>query len=179
VPGFLVRFCSPGHYFVVGLLINRRSQRDCYLKSIAKVKEDYNSLRTTQNIQGTMNLFGIGPLELLLILLVALIIFGPNDIQKAGKAIGRTLNKIVRSDSWRAITQTSKELKTLPNRLMRESGLEELDEITKKELSKTGAELKPPILNEPTILPGPAPQPAKPADSDQPAPPKPDGNPDA
>lgn len=89
-----------------------------------------------------MNLFGIGPLEVGLILLLALIIFGPKDIEKAGKSIGKGLNKLIRSESWRTAQQTSRELKNLPNRLMRESGLEELEKSTKSELEKTNAELK-------------------------------------
>ncbi len=82
-----------------------------------------------------MNIFGLGPLEILLILVVALILFGPKDIQKAGKTIGTILNKLVRSDGWRAVTQTSRELKNLPNRLMRESGLDEIQAKTRKGMS--------------------------------------------
>jgi Sec-independent protein translocase protein TatA len=74
-----------------------------------------------------MELFGIGPMELLFILLLALIIFGPKDIQKAGKTLGRELNKLVKSDTWRTVNQASQKLKTLPNELMREAGLEELE----------------------------------------------------
>lgn len=83
----------------------------------------------------SMNIFGLGPLEILLILVVALILFGPKDIQKAGKTIGTLLNKLVRSDGWRAVTQTSRELKNLPNRLMRETGLDEIQAKTRKDLS--------------------------------------------
>ena len=73
-----------------------------------------------------MDIFGIGPLELALILLLALIILGPKDLQKTGKMIGRGLNKIVHSDTWKTLTQTSKELRHLPNKLMREANLDEL-----------------------------------------------------
>lgn len=72
-----------------------------------------------------MDIFGIGPLELVFIMLLALIILGPKDLRETGKTIGRSLNKIVRSDTWRTITQTSKELRQLPNKLMREANLDE------------------------------------------------------
>lgn len=85
-----------------------------------------------------MNLFGLGPLEILLILVVALILFGPKDLQKAGKTLGTFLNKLVRSEGWRAVTQTSRELRNLPNRLMRESGLEEIQAKTSKDIAGTG-----------------------------------------
>jgi Sec-independent protein translocase protein TatA len=73
-----------------------------------------------------MEFLGIGPLELAFILIIALIILGPNDMVKAGKAIGRTLRSIVTSPNWRAIQQTSREIRSLPNKLMREAGLDEL-----------------------------------------------------
>jgi sec-independent protein translocase protein TatB len=84
-----------------------------------------------------MEFLGIGPLELILIVVLALIIFGPRDIEKAGKSIGRNLNKLIRSDTWKTINQTSQELKNLPIRLMRESGLEELEKSAREELENT------------------------------------------
>ncbi len=72
-----------------------------------------------------MEIFGIGPLELVFILLLVLIMLGPKDLQKTSKMLGRTLNKLVRSDTWKTITQTSKELRQLPTKLMREANLDE------------------------------------------------------
>jgi Sec-independent protein translocase protein TatA len=37
-------------------------------------------------------ILGIGPLEIILILVLALIIFGPKEIDNAGKTIGKNLN---------------------------------------------------------------------------------------
>lgn len=81
-----------------------------------------------------MEIFGIGLPEVLFILFIALLIFGPKDLEKTGKTIGKTLNKIVRSDSWRAIQQTGRELRNLPNRLMRETGFDELKKSTTNEV---------------------------------------------
>lgn len=107
-----------------------------------------------------MNIFGLGPLEILLILVVALILFGPKDIQKAGKTIGTMLNKLVRSGGWRAVTQTSRELKNLPNRLMRESGLDEIQAKTKKDLSDAAKGLDQARFDVGTIQPPLKPKPA-------------------
>jgi sec-independent protein translocase protein TatB len=117
-----------------------------------------------------MELLGIGPLELILILILALVIFGPKDIEKAGKEIGKNLNKLVRSDTWKTINQTSRELKNLPTRLMRESGLEDLEVSAKAELSKTENTIRQSISSMPVIN-TPAGSNEKPADStgDQPA----------
>jgi Sec-independent protein translocase protein TatA len=73
-----------------------------------------------------MELFGIGPLELLFILIIALIVLGPNDMVKAGRTLGRFMRRLVTSDTWRTIQQASKELRTIPTRMMREAGIEDL-----------------------------------------------------
>jgi len=93
-----------------------------------------------------MEILGIGPSELLLIVVLALIVLGPRDMQNAGRTIGRWLRKVVTSDGWKAFQQTSREIQTLPNRLMREAALEEL-ESTERQLGnsiepRTGSGLK-------------------------------------
>jgi hypothetical protein len=70
-----------------------------------------------------MEILGVGPLELALILIIALIVLGPKDMVKAGRTMGKFLRKVVMSPTWKAVQQTSRDLKTLPNRLMREAGL--------------------------------------------------------
>jgi sec-independent protein translocase protein TatB len=72
-----------------------------------------------------MEFLGVGPLELLFIFLIALIVLGPKDIVKAGRTLGRFLNRVVTSPTWRAIKETSSEMRTLPSKLMREAGIEE------------------------------------------------------
>lgn len=75
-----------------------------------------------------MDILGIGPLELFFILIIALIVLGPNDMVKAGRTLGRIMRSIVTSPTWRTIQQTSRDIRYLPNKLMREAGLEELKE---------------------------------------------------
>ena len=74
-----------------------------------------------------MEILGIGAPELVFIVIIALIILGPKDMQKAGRTIGKFLRDIVTSDGWKMFQQTSRELRTLPNRLMREAN----DEVNK------------------------------------------------
>jgi sec-independent protein translocase protein TatB len=76
-----------------------------------------------------MDILGIGPLELLLILLIALIVVGPKDLGKLARSFGRFLNRLYRSEFWRTMTETSQQIRTLPNRLAREAALEELDQV--------------------------------------------------
>ncbi len=72
-----------------------------------------------------MEILGIGPMEFLLILVIALIVMGPNDMVKTGRTIGKFLRQLVKSPTWQAVQQTSRDLRYLPNKLMREAGVEE------------------------------------------------------
>ncbi|HLO30434.1 MAG TPA: hypothetical protein VK249_14915 [Anaerolineales bacterium] len=71
-----------------------------------------------------MDIFGIGASELVFIILIAIIILGPKDMQKAGRTIGRWLNQLVRSDGWKIFQRTSSEIRNLPRNLMREANME-------------------------------------------------------
>jgi sec-independent protein translocase protein TatB len=71
-----------------------------------------------------MEIFGIGAPELIFIILIAIIVLGPRDMQKAGRTIGRWLNQLVRSDSWKVFQKTSAELRNLPRNLMRDANME-------------------------------------------------------
>jgi sec-independent protein translocase protein TatB len=85
-----------------------------------------------------MDIFGIGPTELAFIILIALILLGPKDMQKAGRTIGRWLRDMTTSDGWRAFRDTSREIRNLPNRLMREANLEDIE----KDVGQIGKEIK-------------------------------------
>jgi sec-independent protein translocase protein TatB len=78
-----------------------------------------------------MEILGIGPSELVFIVIIALILLGPKDMQKAGRTIGKWLRQVVTSDGWKLFQQTSREIQSLPNRLMREAALDELKEVQK------------------------------------------------
>jgi sec-independent protein translocase protein TatB len=88
-----------------------------------------------------MDIFGIGAPELVFILIIALVVIGPKDLGRLGRQIGRFLNRLYRSESWRTLNEASRTLRTLPNRLAREAALEELDE-TARELKQVSEEAK-------------------------------------
>jgi len=87
-----------------------------------------------------MEILGIGPLELFFILVIALIILGPGDMVKAGRTLGRFLRKVVTSPEWRTIQKASRELKYLPNRLMREASIEDISKEF-ADINKIGGEI--------------------------------------
>ncbi len=112
-----------------------------------------------------MEIFGIGPLELLLILLLALIILGPKDMERIGKAAGQALNKLVKSDTWKTVRQASEKMKTLPNDLMREAELDELRKTFKDSLDETNKIAPPADTPKPLPAEKPAPTPPPPEEN--------------
>jgi len=93
-----------------------------------------------------MDFLGVGPLELFFIILIALIVLGPQDMIKAGRNLGKLLKKLVTSPTWHAVQQTSRDFRNLPNRLIREAGLEEeMEDLNKikgdvEKMGKTGVD---------------------------------------
>ena len=75
-----------------------------------------------------MDILGIGVPELVFIVIIALIVLGPKDMQKTGKTIGTWMRKVVLSPEWREIKDASLKLKRLPNQLMQEANLEEFEQ---------------------------------------------------
>lgn len=87
-----------------------------------------------------MELLGVGLPELVFILIIALLILGPKDMEKTGRTIGRWLNQLINSDTWKVLRQGSRELRNLPTNLMREANLE---------MKKTDAEIRGAMNNRP------------------------------
>ncbi len=87
-----------------------------------------------------MEFLGIGPLELIFVLVIALIIIGPKDMGKTARNIGHFLNRLYKSEGWRSFLQASRNLRSLPSRLAREAELEELRQV-KQAVTETGQEV--------------------------------------
>jgi len=72
-----------------------------------------------------MEIFGVGPLEFLLVLVLALVILGPEDMVGTSRRIGQWIYRAVRSPTWRAIISTTQDLRELPQKIVRDAGIEE------------------------------------------------------
>lgn len=84
-----------------------------------------------------MEFLGIGLPELALILVIVLIVLGPNDMVNTAKRLARTVRTLTQSEFWRATREAWRMAQDIPNELLRETGLEE----AKKDLSKMNGEL--------------------------------------
>jgi Sec-independent protein translocase protein TatA len=88
-----------------------------------------------------MNIFGIGPLEIVFVLIIGILVLGPEGMIEAGRKLGKFLRSITRSSWWQNIREGVSEIQYLPQRLMREAELEELNElrkITEEDFPKIG-----------------------------------------
>jgi len=91
-----------------------------------------------------MEIFNIGFGEVLFILLIALVLLGPQEMTKAARGLGKFLRQLLRSPLWNEAVNTSRQLRDLPNRIIREANLEE----TLKELRQTADETQDEIQGE-------------------------------
>jgi len=90
-----------------------------------------------------MNIFGIGPLEIVFVLIIGILVLGPEGMITAGRKMGKFMRSIIRSNWWQNIRKGVNEIQYLPQRLMREAELEELNELrllTKESFPKIGGE---------------------------------------
>lgn len=85
-----------------------------------------------------MEIFNVGILEIVLILVIAVIVLGPDGMVKSARSMGLWLRKIIKSPIWAQLMDTQRELRDMPTRLVREAGLEE----DLKELKKTSQDIK-------------------------------------
>ena len=72
-----------------------------------------------------MKIFNIGAPELIAILLLTLIVLGPQRIVETARKMGVWIRKLNRSPMWRDVVSTSNEIRDLPRKVMEEAGLNE------------------------------------------------------
>jgi Sec-independent protein translocase protein TatA len=72
-----------------------------------------------------MNIFGVGIQEALFIIIIMLILLGPRDMVVTARKVGLFIRKVVRSPFWSQIMETSREIRDIPTKIVREAGIEE------------------------------------------------------
>ena len=72
-----------------------------------------------------MQILNVGPLEFLFILILALVILGPERMIETARAMGKWFYRFTRSSFWASVVDTSREIRELPTKIVREAGLEE------------------------------------------------------
>jgi Sec-independent protein translocase protein TatA len=95
-----------------------------------------------------MELLGVGPLEIVFILLLVILFFSPKDIAGGARTVGKNLKKIAQSDTYRAVRQVSTDLRELPSRLIKEAELEDLQQMAQDLRKEAESEAVPPSPKE-------------------------------
>lgn len=72
-----------------------------------------------------MEIFNVGPLELLFIILLAFVVLGPQGSVKAARQAGAWVYRVVHSPFWASMMKTSQEIRDIPRQIVREAGIEE------------------------------------------------------
>ncbi len=80
-----------------------------------------------------MQVFNVGVLELLFILIIAFIVLGPKRTITTARDFGKWVRNLARSPIWRDIVSTSSEIRDLPRKMMDDAELQKL--ITELDLS--------------------------------------------
>jgi Sec-independent protein translocase protein TatA len=88
-----------------------------------------------------MQLLGIGPLEVLLIAVIAVIVLGPKGMVSGAREVGKAIRKVIKSPIWTEIVDTSREIREFPRKLAREAGIEKDIEDLRKSAQGTAAEI--------------------------------------
>ena len=88
-----------------------------------------------------MDFLGIGPLELLLIAVIAIIVLGPKGMVAGAREAGKAIRKIVRSPIWRDVVDTSREIREFPRKIAREAGIEQDLEDLRRSTRETVADI--------------------------------------
>jgi sec-independent protein translocase protein TatB len=77
-----------------------------------------------------MQIFNLGFGEILFVLLIAVIVLGPERIAASSRRAGRFIRAAASNPVWRDILATTRELREIPNQIMEETGLKvEMEEI--------------------------------------------------
>lgn len=98
-----------------------------------------------------MNFFNIGIREVILLLVIMLILFGPNKMKENARNAAKAIRAFAHSDTWRSFLGMVDDVNTVKGQIYRESGLQEMKDSLRKvtgELRRTDAELRESLRDE-------------------------------
>ena len=75
-----------------------------------------------------MRIFNVGIREVILLLVIMLILFGPRQMQENARNLAKTIRRFVRSDTWRTFLGLVDDVNTIKDQVIRESGIKEVQD---------------------------------------------------
>ena len=91
-----------------------------------------------------MRIFNVGIREVILLLVIMLILFGPRQMQENARNLAKWIRKLVRSDTWRTFLGLVDDVNTIKDQVIRESGIKEVQDSLRgvnRQLGSLDAEL--------------------------------------
>ena len=85
-----------------------------------------------------MQIFNVGVLEILFILILAFVVLGPRKTLKTARDVGVWVRNLAKSPIWRDIVSASSEIRDLPRKLMDDAEVQKMVE----ELDLSAQEVK-------------------------------------
>ena len=75
-----------------------------------------------------MRVFNVGIREVILLLVILLILFGPRQMQENARNLAKGIRKFVRSDTWRTFLGLVGDVNTIKDEVIRESGIQDIQD---------------------------------------------------
>ncbi len=75
-----------------------------------------------------MRIFNVGIREVILLLVIMLILFGPRQMQENARNLAKGIRKFVRSDTWRTFLGLVGDVNTIKDEVIRESGIQDIQD---------------------------------------------------
>ena len=75
-----------------------------------------------------MRIFNVGIREVLLLLLIMLLLFGPRQMQENARKLAKGIRRLVRSDTWRTFLGLYDDMNNIKEEVIRESGIREVQD---------------------------------------------------
>ena len=98
-----------------------------------------------------MRIFNVGIREVILLLVIMLILFGPRQMQENARNLAKWIRKLVRSDTWRTFLGLVDDVNTIKDQVIRESGIKEVQDSLRgvnRQLGEIDADLRRTDLSE-------------------------------
>ena len=97
-----------------------------------------------------MRIFNVGIREVLLLLVIMLILFGPRQMQENARKTAQAIRRFVRSDTWRTFLGLYDDVNAIKDQVVRESGIQEVRDSLRgvnRQLYDLDSELRSTDLN--------------------------------